>query len=64
MDKGLSSLFAFLSRQKKNPFEFVCCRQVLYLEAVFELLADKEEDDGVYAGIDGSKVDTKIIQDQ
>lgn len=37
---------------------------VSYLEAVFKLLADKVEDNGVYAGVDCCKVDTKIIQDQ
>lgn len=35
-----------------------------YLEAVFKLLADKVEDDWVYAGVDRRKVDAKIIQDQ
>lgn len=35
-----------------------------YLEAVFELLADKVEDDWVYAGVDRREVDAKIIQDQ
>lgn len=35
-----------------------------YLEAVFKLLADKVEDDWVYAGVDGREVDAKIIQDQ
>lgn len=34
------------------------------LEAVFKLLADKVEDNGVYAGVDCYKVDTKVIQDQ
>lgn len=41
-----------------------CCREVLYLEAVFELLTDEVEDDGVYAGVDCCKVHTKMIQDQ
>lgn len=35
-----------------------------YLEAVFKLLADKVEDDWVYAGVDRREVDAKIIQDQ
>lgn len=34
------------------------------LEAVFKLLADKVEDNGVYAGVDCYKVDTEVIQDQ
>lgn len=38
--------------------------EVLYLEAVFKLLADKVEDYGVYAGVDCCHVDTKKIQDQ
>lgn len=36
----------------------------LYLEAVFKLLADEVEDNGVYAGVDGCKVDAEVIQDQ
>lgn len=35
-----------------------------YLEAVFKLLADKVEDNGVYAGVNCYKVDTEVIQDQ
>lgn len=37
---------------------------VLYLEAVFKLLADEVEDNGVYARVDCCKVDAEIIQDQ
>lgn len=37
---------------------------VLYLEAVFELLADKVENNGIYAGVDCSKVDAEVVQDQ
>lgn len=40
------------------------CREVLYLEAVFKLLADEVEDDGVYAGVDCCEVYTEMIQDQ
>lgn len=36
----------------------------LYLEAVFKLLADKVEDDGIYAGVDGGQVDTQVVQHQ
>lgn len=39
-------------------------RVVLYLEAVFELLADKIEDNGVDAGVNCSQIDAKVIQDQ
>lgn len=42
----------------------ICCTTELYLEAVFKLLADKVEDNGVYAGVDCCKVDAKIVQDQ
>lgn len=35
-----------------------------YLEAAFKLLADKVEDDWVYAGVDGCQVDAEIIEDQ
>lgn len=35
-----------------------------YLKAVFKLLADKVEDDWVYAGVDRCEVHAKIIQDQ
>lgn len=52
----------------KNVCEYarvcVCCREVLYLEAVFEFLAHKVEDNGVYAGVYCCKVDTKVIHDQ
>lgn len=37
---------------------------VTYLEAVLKLLADKVEDDGVYAGVDGGHVDAQIVQHQ
>lgn len=37
---------------------------LLYLEAIFELLADKVEDNGIYAGVDCCKVDAKVVQDQ
>lgn len=36
----------------------------LYLEAVFKLLADKVEDDGIYAGVDGGQVDAQVVQHQ
>lgn len=36
----------------------------LYLETVFKLLADKVEDDGIYAGVDGGKVDAQEVQHQ
>lgn len=39
-------------------------REEPYLEAVFKLLADKVEDDGVDAGVDGREVDAQIIQHQ
>ena len=39
-------------------------RDVMYLEAVLELFADKVEDDGVYTGVDRGKVDAEVIQDQ
>lgn len=42
----------------------ICCWEILYLKAVFELLADKVEYNGVYAGVDCCKVDTKVVQDQ
>jgi len=35
-----------------------------YLEAVFELLGDKEEDDGVDAGVDGRHVDAEVVEHQ
>lgn len=59
MDKGLSSLLVLLAKLKEKEGN-----TVLYLEAVFEPFADKIEDDGVYAGVDWSKVDTQVIQDQ
>lgn len=34
------------------------------LEAIFELLTDKVEDNGIYAGVDCCKVDAKVVQDQ
>lgn len=37
---------------------------LLYLEAIFELLTDKVEDNGIYAGVDCCKVDAKVVQDQ
>lgn len=42
----------------------MCSGRVVYLEAVFKLLADKEEDNGVDAGVDCYQVDTEVIQDQ
>lgn len=34
------------------------------LEAVFELLGDKEEDDGVDAGVDGRHIDAEVVKHQ
>lgn len=36
----------------------------VYLEALFELLGDKVEDDGIDAGIDGCQVDAEVVQHQ
>lgn len=36
----------------------------MYLEAVFELLADKVEDDGVYTGVNCCKVHAEVVQQQ
>lgn len=35
-----------------------------HLKAILELLADKIEDDGIDAGVDGDQVYGKIVQDQ
>lgn len=35
-----------------------------YLEAVFELLGDEEEDYGIDAGVDGRHVDAEVVEHQ
>lgn len=37
---------------------------MFYLEAVFELLGDKEEDYGIDAGVDGRHVDAEVVENQ
>lgn len=39
-------------------------RFTLYLEAVFELLGDEVEDDGIDAGVDGRHVDAEVVEHQ
>lgn len=41
----------YTAREKKRVGCVCMFRDLLYLEAVFELLADKVEDDGVYTGV-------------
>lgn len=57
----MTSLFTLQAGRKSQVRERV---NEPYLEAVFELLADKVEDDGVDAGVDCCEVDAQIIQHQ
>lgn len=41
----------YTAREKKRVGCVCMFRDLQYLEAVFELLADKVEDDGVYTGV-------------